>query len=64
VKYLDRNKKPMVPTPIVINADLNGIGVEAALWWNDSYHENVLWLHQQHSAARRRHPSRRLSPAR
>src|SRR5216684_38478 len=42
VKYLDRNKKPMVPTPIVINADMNGIGVEAALWWNDSYHENVL----------------------
>src|SRR6267154_958231 len=42
VKYLDRNKKPMVPTPIVLNADMNGIGVEAALWWNDSYHENVL----------------------
>ena len=42
VKYLDRNKKPMVPAPIMINAELNGIGVEAALWWNDSYHENVL----------------------
>jgi DNA gyrase subunit B len=42
VKYLDRNKKPMVPAPIMINADMNGIGVEAALWWNDSYHENVL----------------------
>src|SRR3981189_3654710 len=42
VKYLDGNKKPMVPTPIMINADLNGIGVEAALWWNDRYHENVL----------------------
>ncbi len=42
VKYLDRNKKPMVPAPIMINAVLNGIGVEAALWWNDSYHENVL----------------------
>src|SRR5881398_1352918 len=42
VKYLDRNKKPIVPSPIMINADLNGIGVEAALWWNDSYHENVL----------------------
>ena len=23
-------------------AELNDIGVEAALWWNDSYHENVL----------------------
>src|SRR6476646_8157435 len=42
VKYLDRNKKPMVPSPIMIHADMNGIGVEAALWWNDSYHENVL----------------------
>ncbi len=42
VKYLDRNKKAMVPAPIMINADMNGIGVEAALWWNDSYHENVL----------------------
>src|SRR6201989_1277715 len=42
VKYLDRNKKAMVPSPIMINADMNGIGVEAALWWNDSYHENVL----------------------
>ena len=42
VKYLDRNKKPMVPAPIMISAEMNGIGVEAALWWNDSYHENVL----------------------
>src|SRR5271169_6224747 len=42
VKFLDRNKKPMVPSPIMINVDMNGIGVEAALWWNDSYHENVL----------------------
>ena len=32
----------MVPSPIVIDTDMNGIGVEAALWWNDSYHENVL----------------------
>src|SRR5579859_2999035 len=42
VKYLDRNKKAMVPAPIMINAEANGITVEAALWWNDSYHENVL----------------------
>ena len=42
VKYLDRNKKAAVPVPIMVRAELNGIGVEAALWWNDSYHENVL----------------------
>ena len=42
VKYLDRNKKAIVPTPIIVRSENNGIGVEAALWWNDSYHENVL----------------------
>ncbi|MGB3043012.1 MAG: DNA topoisomerase (ATP-hydrolyzing) subunit B [Xanthobacteraceae bacterium] len=42
VKFLDRNKKAVVPAPIMVRADMNGIGVEAALWWNDSYHENVL----------------------
>ena len=42
VKYLDRNKKAIVPAPIMVRSEINGIGVEAALWWNDSYHENVL----------------------
>jgi len=42
VKYLDRNKKPVVQTPIVMRAEQNGISVEVAMWWNDSYHENVL----------------------
>ncbi|MGA7810460.1 DNA topoisomerase (ATP-hydrolyzing) subunit B [Bradyrhizobium sp.] len=42
VKYLDRNKKASVPEPIMVRSEMNGIGVEAALWWNDSYHENVL----------------------
>src|SRR5213592_2924516 len=42
VKYLDRNKKAIVPAAIMVRAELNDIGVEAALWWNDSYHENVL----------------------
>jgi DNA gyrase subunit B len=42
VKYLDRNKASIMPAPITIRAELNDIGVECALWWNDSYHENVL----------------------
>ena len=42
VKYLDRNKTPLVPSPIVIKAERDGITVEAALTWNDGYHETVL----------------------
>ena len=42
VRYLDRNKSALVPKPIMIKADRDGITVECALWWNDSYHENVL----------------------
>jgi DNA gyrase subunit B len=42
VKYLDRNKSPLVPSPIVIKAEKGDMGVECALWWNDGYHENVL----------------------
>src|SRR5471032_2880453 len=42
VKYLDRNKTPLIPKPIMIKAEREGITVEAALWWNDAYHESVL----------------------
>jgi len=42
VKYLDRNKTPLIPAPILIKADRDGITVEAALTWNDGYHETVL----------------------
>jgi DNA gyrase subunit B len=42
VKYLDRNKTPLVPKPIVVKVERDGIGVECALWWNDGYHETVL----------------------
>jgi DNA gyrase subunit B len=42
VKYLDRNKTPLIPTPVMIKAEREGITVEAALWWNDGYHESVL----------------------
>jgi DNA gyrase subunit B len=42
VKYLDRNKTPLVPKPIVVKVERDGLGVECALWWNDGYHEAVL----------------------
>jgi DNA gyrase subunit B len=42
VKYLDRNKTPLVPQPIVVKAERDGLGVECALWWNNGYHEAVL----------------------
>ncbi|CUX29965.1 MULTISPECIES: DNA topoisomerase (ATP-hydrolyzing) subunit B [Agrobacterium] len=42
VRYLDRAKKPLVDKPIAIHSEKDGITVEVALWWNDSYHENVL----------------------
>jgi len=42
VAYLDRSKKPLVSEPIAISTEKDGITVEVAMWWNDSYHENVL----------------------
>ncbi|WP_299847555.1 DNA topoisomerase (ATP-hydrolyzing) subunit B [uncultured Roseovarius sp.] len=42
VKYLDRHKSPMMPEPIFITGEKDDIGVEVAMWWNDSYHETVL----------------------
>ncbi len=42
VRYLDRNKTPLVPQPILIKAERDGIAVDCALWWNDGYHETVL----------------------
>ena len=42
VRYLDRAKTPLVSAPILIHGQRDQINVEVALWWNDSYHENVL----------------------
>ncbi|SIS82567.1 DNA topoisomerase (ATP-hydrolyzing) subunit B [Phaeovulum vinaykumarii] len=42
VRYLDRSKTPVMAEPIFISGELRGIGVEVAMWWNDSYHETVL----------------------
>ncbi len=42
VRYLDKSKAPVIETPIVMRSEKDGITVEVALQWNDSYHENVL----------------------
>ena len=42
VKYLDRNKNSLIPAPIMIKAERDGVTVECAMTWNDSYHETVL----------------------
>ena len=42
VRYLDRAKQAVLSTPIMIHGEKDGITVDCALWWNDSYHENVL----------------------
>ena len=42
VRYLDRSKTAVMDDPIYMEGERDGIGVEVAMWWNDSYHENVL----------------------
>ncbi|SIQ92466.1 MULTISPECIES: DNA topoisomerase (ATP-hydrolyzing) subunit B [unclassified Bosea (in: a-proteobacteria)] len=42
VRYLDRAKASVLEKPITLTAEKDGITVDVALWWNDSYHENVL----------------------
>lgn len=41
VKYLDKSKQAFHPT-ILISGEKDEIGVDVALQWNDSYHENML----------------------
>ena len=42
VRYLDRSKSALIPEPIYVEGTRDDIGVEVAMWWNDSYHETVL----------------------
>ena len=42
VRYLDRAKTPVISQPVMLSNEKDGITVDVALWWNDSYHENVL----------------------
>jgi DNA gyrase subunit B len=42
VKYLDRSKSSILAEPIYMLGERNGMTVEVAMWWNDSYNEMVL----------------------
>jgi DNA gyrase subunit B len=42
VKYLDAAKTALIPDPIAVRGERDGIGIEVALEWNDSYYEQVL----------------------
>jgi len=42
VRYIDRSKASVMSEPIYIEGTRDDIGVEVAMWWNDSYHETVL----------------------
>jgi DNA gyrase subunit B len=42
VRHLDQAKTPLLKEPIVIRGRRENVEVDLSLWWNDSYHENVL----------------------
>src|SRR5258708_37638053 len=41
-KYLDRNKQVLHNPPVSIRGEKEGMSVEVAMQWNDSYHETML----------------------
>ncbi|HSD35149.1 MAG TPA: DNA topoisomerase (ATP-hydrolyzing) subunit B [Alphaproteobacteria bacterium] len=42
VRYLDRNKSALIDPPILISGVREGVTVEVAMQWTDSYHETML----------------------
>ena len=42
VAFLDRNRKALNEKPIVIQRERDGVTIEAALQWNDQFHETML----------------------
>ena len=42
VRYLDRSRTGLIAEPIMVMGERDGISCEVALWWNDSYHEQML----------------------
>src|SRR3569832_611810 len=42
VQYLDRAKTSLIGSPVMLTSQKDGMTVEVALTWNDSYHESML----------------------
>ncbi|WP_282008762.1 DNA topoisomerase (ATP-hydrolyzing) subunit B [Brevundimonas aveniformis] len=42
VRHLDKSKTPLLKDVIVVRGKKDGIELDLALWWNDSYHETML----------------------
>ena len=57
VQYLDRNKQPLIPEPIAISAERDGIAIDVSPRMERQLLRECADVHQQHPAARRRHAS-------
>ncbi len=42
VRHLDKSKATILKTPVAVRGAKDRVEVELALWWNDSYHEQML----------------------
>ncbi len=42
VRHIDRQRNALIPKPIYVRSNKEGVVVEASLQWNDGYYENVL----------------------
>ncbi|MET4683996.1 DNA topoisomerase (ATP-hydrolyzing) subunit B [Brevundimonas faecalis] len=42
VRHLDKSKQPLLKDVITVQGTKDGIELDLALWWNDSYHETML----------------------
>jgi DNA gyrase subunit B len=41
-KYIDRSKSSIISDPVAVMGEKDGVTVEVAMQWNDSYHETML----------------------
>ncbi len=42
VRHLDKSKSPALKDPVVVRGRRDQVELELALWWNESYHEQML----------------------